>query len=1174
MTSPFTVLDEVLQTLLRAVGGTSLRGRLLDDIGEPVNAAQVAVRRAAAEGDHAVTTTDPQGTFVFTVPMPRRFLLVVRTAGRDRTVLQWENLPVDLGELRVDVPFVLAGSVGDGGANRPLDVRRVQDRLHRLGRLSDADVAAEPVVLAAVPPVAVGPRLLTAIIDHIYAAHGARARLITPASAAEGALAEGPPWPTVRLALGAPVGELPAPAVPVNPINAAADVRRVQDRLHQLGLLRADHRIAERPAVGAPAAPVGPRTLDAIVTFDRLVVGGSLHAVVPGRTGERALGETPWLGIVPLRLAGSVGVDGQNRPRDVRLVQDRLLRRGLLATADHAAEIVALAPPPAGPVAVGSIPLTIAAIAALRQQAEGGPAAAPARIETLSPVAAALDHPPALPTRLTPPILRQLQERMNALGLLADADLLTERIDPGAAALDMAIRPRTVRALDVGMAARGPLELGGGVGPGENNRPADVRLIQDRLAAVGPLAAADYLRERVDPALPGAVPDIVLGSTYTALTAFRRRVLGMPAAVVGREWTAIPVVRPGDDTHQLLEDPVYGGRFPLNLSRSVGRGGVNRPRDVRAVQARLQRNGALAADVLAELVDPDLAAPIDDSAIPLTIAAIERFQSDVVGEAAPVTGRVDPLSPALAALSNPIGLGRDPVPITGSVGLLGTNAVDDVRRVQGRLNELGYLLDADFEAEREVPPLGVAGAAVPATLAAIASWRRTVDAPAGQPMEPGDAAHRRLQWPLLPRPSALVLTASVGAGAAGNVAAEVRRVIDRLHELGYLDTAGYLAERGLAVPGAATLAAIRLVQQTVAGGAVDGVISLNGFVRKVLEDPTYATTTLSNPNAHFDGAGIGGIALAGFPIRLHAMIWSIEHHESGAANPADAGGVGEVPARSPNGAGIPASFGRVQMIGSSQVDLLGAHLPGARHYGLAAVTPALRLIATRTAARFNAIYALVPVGGLTANALSVQIANYAAANLPAFRTETGLSPRDLENMFHTAQLVRIRNAEVTAHPVPAGAAVGSAAYNAWLGARVAALAANADLAPALAALGLVGVLSTFVRDALLGEHRAAFATRALFCSEYGQQFRNSMTDNDGSFGRIFIQDNYGRVQAAQAAVPVVLSRDDEARITMRIHNSGAGALAGYVANPGTAVNGYVNAVLVFYNSFVANNMVP
>ena len=71
------------------------------------------------------------------------------------------------------------------------------------------------------------------------------------------------------------------------------------------------------------------------MAFERLVIGGSLHAVVPGRAGDRALGDTPWWGIEPLRLAGSVGVGGRNRPHDVRRVH-RLVAGETLASVAYA----------------------------------------------------------------------------------------------------------------------------------------------------------------------------------------------------------------------------------------------------------------------------------------------------------------------------------------------------------------------------------------------------------------------------------------------------------------------------------------------------------------------------------------------------------------------------------------------------------------------------------------------------------------------------------------------------------------------------------------------------------------------------------------------------------------------------------------------------------------------
>jgi hypothetical protein len=339
----------------------------------------------------------------------------------------------------------------------------------------------------------------------------------------------------------------------------------------------------------------------------------------------------------------------------------------------------------------------------------------------------------------------------------------------------------------------------------------------------------------------------------------------------------------------------------------------------------------------------------------------------------------------------------------------------------------------------------------------------------------------------------------------------------------------------------------------------------------VLADPTYATGAVTNPHAHLAVAGVDGVDESDFAARQWAIIYAIEHHESGAVNVNQNGGTGEVPAGTPNGAGVPASFGRVQMIGTSELDLLDAHAAQAGHYGLVAAVPVLRAAAVAVGNHFDAAYQQVGVGGQTPAGLVAQIAAYAAAN-PGFAAATFLDARDLAHLFHTAQLLRKRNAEITANPAPPQP--GSPPWILWRDARVAALAADADLAPSLAELGLAGDLRSFVVTQLRGEQRAAFATRALFLSPYGQRLRNAMTDNDGRFGRLFVLDNYQRVVNAALAQGVVLSRDDEARITMRIHNSGADGLAGYVQNPATAVNGYVNLVWPFYTDYVTNNPVP
>ena len=77
-----------------------------------------------------------------------------------------EGTAPEAGTLPPPVDLNLTGSVGNGGVNNPADVRQVQDRLHELGYLSDADHAAEQVDSAGTEPVTTQsmPRTMEALL--------------------------------------------------------------------------------------------------------------------------------------------------------------------------------------------------------------------------------------------------------------------------------------------------------------------------------------------------------------------------------------------------------------------------------------------------------------------------------------------------------------------------------------------------------------------------------------------------------------------------------------------------------------------------------------------------------------------------------------------------------------------------------------------------------------------------------------------------------------------------------------------------------------------------------------------------------------------------------------------------------------------------------------------------
>jgi len=222
-------------------------------------------------------------------------------------------------------------------------------------------------------------------------------------------------------------------------------------------------------------------------------------------------------------------------------------------------------------------------------------------------------------------------------------------------------------------------------------------------------------------------------------------------------------------------------------------------------------------------------------------------------------------------------------------------------------------------------------------------------------------------------------------------------------------------------------------------------------------------------------------------------------------------------------------------------------------------------------AQYARIDGLLPAALTEAN-LQVAIAADRAANLAAFQSDTGLGPSDHEHMFRTIQFRRQALAFVNAQ---AGANI--AAKRAAAGGNVAAFVAMADVGVNMLALAMKqSDAEAFLRatpspnlPGIDNEHRQGFLTRALFSvlatapdhPDPGLALKHAMTDDSGfKLGRFVIRDNFAAVLAGGAG----LTREQRAQITARIHNSGPGGLAGFLANPATAVNPYVNAVMAHW----------
>ena len=912
-----------------------------------------------------------------------------------------------------------------------------------------------------------------------------------------------PAPPAARVALTGSVGDGGA--------NAPADVRAVQDRLLALRFLSTAAHAAEAVTVPTPPQPGTtpqpaqpgttpqpvqpgtvavtsiPRTMRALNVFALSALGQPLLLIAPGSPLEAALNVTPIAGAGSVSLGGSVGSGGANAVADVVLVQDRLLATGYLAPPDHRTESAAVAAV-TGAVPASAIPRTLGAL----------------------------------------------------LHVLRDAGRTASQVAPGTPE-ESALNAPPAYAADAPQVAT--ITLAGTVGAGGANAVGDVRTIQDRLRDLGFLSAAAATAERPGRRATGPVADAAIPQTIVAIARFQDEALGAGVAAPADQ------IGPGTAGASALNAPprrrvVALERGAVRITAAVGDGAANNPADVRAVQDRLLAIGLLApADHAAEQVNVQTAtAPV--TGIPRTIAAIVRFHREIVRSSLAqirTTGRdVDLLNepprfrPARVEIGAPVGTG-------------GTNAPADVRAVQERLHDLGYLSDAGFSAEAVSSTAGanVAATALVATIAALSSLQTTL----GQGRvtvsglcTPGDMTHRLLIDPRLPPPMTATITGSVGGGGRNN-AADVTLVQSRLRELGFLSTVAFLSER----PATGTTGRIAdaAIPQTIAAvgaflmaaaGSTGNRLDAGGMGMRVLADPSYGTTTIINPNATNLAAGPPP---GTFSHEVQQIISAIEIAEAGR-------GRGERPATLQNAAGTPASFGKAQLIGGTAVEVLRHNPAFAQVYGLdrAALT-SLQNIGANTVTHYDGIFALVRVGGVTEAALQGLISNYVTTNGARFHRETGLFDADITAMFRAAQFRRhIAGATLAQVPNLMNAAT------------------SPDAAANIAALG-------FRRDTVehyvsvprhLGENRQGFVTRALFLSQHGQQLRDAMTDAHGiAIGRQLVADDFALMQRRAAALRITLTTQQRAEVTARMHNSGSGNVDAFLRDlPGTRRDPYVS----------------
>lgn len=1201
-----------LDTVLRWLGLVNPQAAVvLDTIGQPVAGVDVQIANPAGTVLSTVHTGADGGfSFAAGVTCPTVYDLIVdpdHLAARFR-------LTNPIGPLHVfvvRVPVTLTGSVGVDGANAPLDLLRLQDHLRHVGRLTDADVTAEPISATATVaiPAADVPRLMTALCAQLRAGTGTVLMHVDPGSPELAAINAASPLPPLPAApgLAAPVGDVPGRSAPALARNHPADVRFVQDRLQQLGYLSPANYAADLvdPSTAADPVPEASlaQTIASIKQFNRQVVGSWQHAIFSGQPEEARLRDPFVWGTLPLVLSASVGADGVNRPADVRALQDRLHETGPLSDTDYGNEKVTPPAPgaPAPPVDPATLSHTIDAIRTVH--APLLPPGAPA-VSTLAlddDAVRALSRPPAVEIFRVgderPPVsrpadtsrmnhprhVRAVQDRLRLLGFLSDVAWATERVNPSTLeAVQSANITGTLAAIraaehDLGIPAPGQLPGAGGeslvaaqrptaitlqaaVGDGQPNHSADVRAVQDRLHQLHFLSDADYTAEQVSPTAPapGALP-----ATFAAMSQLRRTIFGLPAASAD-PWTARPVIEPTDDTLRFMNDPFFWGYQPLRLTGSVGTLGRNRAEDVRAVQQRLRTYRLLsAANLTAETPATGRHDRVRDAELAHTIQAIRTLRHDFLG-LNPEPARIEAVHPALLALDRPFERLRLRLGLTGSVGTGGDNAVSDVVAVQRRLRDLRRLDSADYATEAPLVAAPVDFTHLPRTLAAIDGWRTLNDgpAPAHTYLDDFDASARRLDWPLLPIPSDLALAHDVGAGAAGahrNRQADVLLVQDRLHQLGVFATGDYLGERRIAaglatIAGAQmphTIAAIHAFQHTASGGT-DSVVSAGGNSERVLRDPTFGTPVPTNPSTPDRDAG------PAMPAHYHAdparnreiiaIIAAIEANEAG-------GSTGEVPAVLHSGSPTPASFGKGQLIAQTAIGTLQNNAPTAGFYDLTAANlTALDNLLGQADAEYGRIFALVPAPGMTEAQLQAAITADQTANGANFRAQTGLGPDDQALMFRTAQFRR-----QTRHFIDGQAGANDAAKRANAVTHVGNFVALADVAANMTLLHMhTSDARAFLRRAIDNEHKAGFLMRVAFYAEQGLVLKAALTDDSGfKLGRFLIRDNFVHVLTGPGGA--AFTREQRAQLTAYLHNHG------HTTNVATAAaDSYVQHVMAHW----------
>jgi hypothetical protein len=358
----------------------------------------------------------------------------------------------------------------------------------------------------------------------------------------------------------------------------------------------------------------------------------------------------------------------------------------------------------------------------------------------------------------------QVQNRLVALGYLSTANFQAEQANPAnaTAIADTAMRETIVAISRYFQAAFGrpglllepnqassaflnrdlaqpvgTTTITGNVGRGAANAASDVRLIQQRLRAIGFLTEANLTAEAVAETATGVIADANLAQTITAINNFNTQVVGI----------SLYIIRPNSRELTMLNNPPAMRAGTVTITNTVGTAQQNNPADVRAVQTRLVALGFLTADQqTAEAPATDAAARVADAAITQTIAAINQFQR-AMGLTA--NGQVVPGSDTHRQLMNPALHERSSMTLTARVGDGPDNQPGDVRLIQDRLQSIGLLSASDYMAERvdttQTNPIN--STAFPQTMAAMTVFLTTVVSTDQTYIDPGSRALRLLNDP-------------------------------------------------------------------------------------------------------------------------------------------------------------------------------------------------------------------------------------------------------------------------------------------------------------------------------------------------------------------------------------------------------------------------------------------